>query len=412
MKRKIGADAIVLVVFLIIFAVVSLQIAGRDTSGDEGPRPRRSTFSPKPGGWKAAYLLLEQSGIRTRRWEKAPNTWPDTASVIIAGQEVLAMQGEGYWTDEQAKDAMEWVERGGTLFVFAAEDNALTREVGVAPELDKNKDKDVFPTQPVPYLSGVKSVIVPGAERFRTLGKDATVLLADAKPAMVTVKRGKGRVLLVSSPAVIQNKSLLEADNARFLVQSVTAFLQPGRKDGVLWDEFHQGYQEERSFWNAIGQPGQFALLQLAVLIALACYVSATRFGLPRPAPVADRLSSEYVSSLADLYRRAKASDAALEGVYLSFWRDLCRAVGMPLDSEAADVARRAAASLGSDSYGANASEKRAKREAKITRLLQECETKIEAGAKKLPDNELLSLARAIEDMRKELELGRDERKD
>ncbi|MBC8139511.1 MAG: DUF4350 domain-containing protein [Fibrella sp.] len=412
MKRRIGADAIVLVVFLILFAVVSLQIAGRDTSGDEGPRPRRSTFSPKPGGWKAAYLLLEQSGIKTRRWEKPPATWPDSASVMIAGQEVFAMEGSGYWTAEQAKDAMEWVERGGTLLVLAAENNAVTQEVGVSPNLHKNKDKEVQPTQPAPYLNGIRGVTIPGAERFMSLGKDATVLLADDKPAVVSVKRGAGRVILVPSPAVIENKSILKGDNARFLVQTVSAFLQPARKDGVLWDEFHQGYQEERSFWNAIGQPGQFALLQLGVLLALICYTVGTRFGLPRPAPPQDRLSSEYVSSLADLYRRARASDAALEGVYLSFWRDLCRAVGMPLDSPAADVARRAAASLGSDSYGAHASEKRAKREAKITRLLQECETKIEAGAKTLPDSELLTLARAIEDMRKELELGRDERKD
>ncbi|MBC8140831.1 MAG: hypothetical protein H7Y38_05255, partial [Armatimonadetes bacterium] len=48
----------------------------------------------------------------------------------------------------------------------------------------------------------------------------------------------------------------------------------------------------------------------------------------------------------------------------------------------------------------------------KLLRLLQECETKIEAGAKKLPESELLTLARSIEDMRKELQLGRDERKD
>ncbi|MBC7805533.1 MAG: DUF4350 domain-containing protein [Akkermansiaceae bacterium] len=412
MKPKIGTDAIVLVVFLILFAVVSLQIAGRDTSGDEGPRPRRSTFSPKPGGWKAAYLLLEQSGIKTRRWEKPPSTWPDSVSAVIAGQEVLAVEGGAYWTADQAKDAMGWVERGGTLLLFAAENNAVTQEVGVSPDLHKNKDNEVHPTQPAPYLNGVRGVVIPGAERFLALGKDATVLLADDKPAVVAVKRGSGRVLLVSSPAVIDNRTLSKAENARFLVQAVSAFLQPARKDGVLWDEFHQGYQEERSFWNAIGQPGQFALLQLGVLIALISYTMGTRFGLPRPAPPQDRLSSEYVSSLADLYRRAKASDAALEGVYLSFWRDLCRAVGMPLDSEAAEVARLAAASLGSDSYGANAGEKRAKRETRITRLLQECETRIEAGAKKLPDNELLTLARAIEDMRKELELGRDERKD
>ncbi len=412
MKRRIGTDFLFLIALLVVFAVVSLQIAGRDTAADDGQFPRRSTFSPNPGGWKAAYLLLEQSGVRSARWQKPPRTWPDTASVAIAGQEVFGMEAKSYWNPDQAADALGWVERGGTLLVFTGEDNAVTQAVGVSPEPGKNKNADVHLTQPVPYLSGVSAVTVPGAERFQRLGKDATVLMGDGKAAVVVVKRGAGRVLLVSSPAVIENKSLADADNARFLTQTVSAFLNPKRADGVIWDEFHQGYQEEHSFWNAIGQPGRLATLQLGVLLGLICFTAATRWGLPRPSQPGNRLSSEYVTSLADLYRRARATDAALEGVYLSFWRDLCRAVGMPLDSPAEDVSRRAAASLGTGAYGADATAKRARSEQKLTRLLQECETRIEAGNKKLADAELLSLARAIEGMRKELELGRDERKD
>ncbi|MBC8143474.1 MAG: DUF4350 domain-containing protein [Armatimonadetes bacterium] len=411
MKRKIGVDAIVLIVVLLAFAGVSLQIAGRDAGGDETGQPLRSTLSPKSGGWKAAYRLLEKSGIPTSRFEKPPREWPDTAAVMVCGQELFAFAGDAYWTAEQAADAMEWVDRGGTLIMLTAENNAITDIVGVSPDVHKNKGKDLTLAQPVPYLDGVSDLRFPGEERFLKLGKDATVLFADDKPGVVVVKRGKGRVMLVASAAVIDNKTLLEGDNARFLVQTVSAYLDPKRKGGVLWDEYHQGSQDKRSLWSAIGQPGQFAVLQLTVLIGLVCLAASTRFGLPRPAPPGDRVSSEYVASLADLYRRARASDAALEGVYLSFWRDLCRATGMPVTSTADEVALRAAASLG-DVYGANASERRAKRETKLLRLLQECETKIEAGAKKLPESELLSLARSIEDMRKELQLGRDERKD
>lgn len=412
MKKRIGLDGIILIGLLVLLAVVSLQIAGRDTGGDEGTAPRRSTVSARPGGWKAAFLLLQRSGFKTGRWEKPPKTWPDSASIVIAGQEVQAMAGEAYWKDDQAQDALEWVDRGGTLVVLTAQENALTEALGISPQPGKNNDVDIHPTQPLPYLVGVKDVVVPGNERFLSLGNDATVLLGDDKPAVVAVKRGKGRVIAVSTAAVIENNHLADADNARFLVQTVAAFADPKRPGGVLWDEYHQGYQEEYSFWTALGQPGQFAFFQLVILIALVCYSAGVRFGLPRPLPPQDRLSSEYVSSLADLYRRARASDAALDGVYLSFWRDLCRAVGMALDSDADEVARRAAASLGNDLFGPHVSQIRAKREQKLLNLLRQCEIKIDGGAKNLPEHELLQLARALEDMRKELQLGRDERRD
>ena len=417
MKKRIGLDAVVLIVVLIVLAVVSLQIANRSTAGDEGPRPRRTTRSVHPGGWKAAFLLLQRAGFTTGRWEKPPKTWPDTASVMIAGQEVFGADGGSYWNDDQAQDAMDWVRRGGTLVVLTGEDNSLTQAIDVSPQTSKHNDSDIHPTQPAPYLAGVNEVQVPGTERFATLGKNATVLLADDEPGVVAVRVGTGRVIAVTSPAVIDNAHLATSDNARFLLQLVGAFDDSNVKGthvraGILFDEFHQGYQEEPSFWNAIGQPGQLACLQLVILILLGCWSVGVRFGLPRGLPEQSRLSSEYVASLADLYRRARASDAALEGVYLAFWRDLCRAVGVPLDTDTTEVARMAVASLGVDAYGPNVAAKRAKREERLRTLLQTCEAKIDAGAKKLNEGELLSLSRALEDMRKELQLGRDERRD
>jgi hypothetical protein len=76
------------------------------------------------------------------------------------------------------------------------------------------------------------------------------------------------------------------------------------------------------------GAAGPARRLQVAALVVLAAYSASRRFGLPQPLPEPQRVSSEYVASLADLYRRAGAGDAALEGVYRSFRRDLCRAAG------------------------------------------------------------------------------------
>jgi hypothetical protein len=136
---------------------------------------------------------------------------------------------------------------------------------------------------------------------------------------------------------------------------------------------------------------------QLLVVALLVCYSAGKRFGLPRPLPAPPRVSSEYVASLASLYRRARAADAALEGVYLPFWRELCRAVGLPYDAPTDEVVRRAAYTLGMNSDPAAL-------ETRLRTVVTACESKLESGD--VRDADLLPLARDLEKMRKELGIG------
>ena len=128
------------------------------------------------------------------------------------------------------------------------------------------------------------------------------------------------------------------------------------------------------------------------------CWSAGKRFGLPRPLVAPPRVSSEYVSSLANLYRRARAADAALEGVYLPFWRELCRAVGLPYDAPTDQVVHRAAYTLGT-------SADKDALEARLRQTVFACEQKLESG--NVRDGDLLPLARGLEEIRKELGLGR-----
>jgi hypothetical protein len=148
-------------------------------------------------------------------------------------------------------------------------------------------------------------------------------------------------------------------------------------------------------------------------------YSASRRFGLPRPLSAPSRVSSEYVGSLADLYRRARAADAALESVLRIFWRDLCRAAGTPTDAPVSEVALRVAG----QSSAENESERAALAE-RISGAIMECRAKIEnldtAAVENLDnkkrkktkakpamsESELLRLVTVIETLRKELELG------
>jgi hypothetical protein len=401
--RRVGPDALILVGLLVLFAVLAYQIAARNGDSPEKGKPRRSSYSSQQGGWKAFYLLLQREKFDVRRFTKAPEKWPENAAVVIAGPEYINLgRGSEIWGGSEPDDALSWVDSGGTLILLMDEQNALIQKLKLHAQDYLSKDAPVPPAQPAALLTGVRGVFVPGEQRWRDVPKEAVTLLADKHPAAVVIPRGMGRIVAITEPTIADNTHLGEADNARFLVQLVAAYAGTGDDAGaILFDEFHQGYgddSEERSLWRAIGPAGRLAALQLLAVALLAAYTAARRFGLPRPLPEPPRVSSEYVASLADLYRRARAGDAALENVYLSFWRDLCRAIAVPLDSDAAEVAPRAAAALGKgDRTTAD----------RLLHLLETCEAKIAAGTKGgVPDADLLRLAREIEDMRKELDLG------
>jgi hypothetical protein len=225
------------------------------------------------------------------------------------------------------KAALAWVEAGRTLILLADKDNALLRALQLSVRREARTDATLFPLQPAPFLAGVDGLRFPGTERFSETPPNGVALFRDDKPAVVAVRRGKGTVIAISAPALADNKHLVEADNARFLAQLAAAYAGPER--GVGFDEFRQGYRSADTLWGAIGRPGQLVFWQILALAMLAAFSASRRFGLPRPLPAPPRVSSEYVASLADLYRRAGAADAALEGVYLAFWRDLCRAVSL-----------------------------------------------------------------------------------
>ncbi len=412
-RRLLGPEAIVLIVLLVALAVLSVRFTAQSTQNNapESGRPRRTVTSTRPGGWKAAFLLLQRRGIPVRRTEKPPAEWPQDAAVMVTADEYYSFSlGSGgvspLWDDAQAADALRWVEEGRTLLMFVSDTNGLVERLKMKAEPHKTEDALLAPGRPAPWLAGVRQVRVPGKNRFTQVPRSAVWVVADEKPAVIVLKRGKGQVIGVSSSAFIDNEHLAEADNARFLVQAVTAF-GAGPDAPVYFDEYHQGYEEKSGFLTAIGKPGQLALYQIIALMLLAAYSAGVRFGLPRSAAKAGRLSSEYVASMADLYRRARAGDAALEGVYLSFWRDLCRSVGVPLDAPTAEVAQQAAAALADVSY---TPEKRRDLSRRLAETLQACETKIEAGPKGIRDRELLYLARELEGLRKELGLGRIDR--
>jgi hypothetical protein len=398
--KRPGADAFILIGLLALFGVLTYLLSSQQTEGPE-TRPHYSTYNTRASGYRAAYLLLKQRGVPLGIAQKPLDELPDDAGVLISATPsfTFSLVSRGArWSEEDCEAVLAWVESGGVLVLLHDEAGLLLEKLEVGQGISSNSKVDVplKPKQPAAFVPGVREVFFPGSSRWVKTPERAVTLFGDTEPTVVAIARGEGVIYAVSNPRIFSNQHLDEADNARFLTQIVEA--NTAKPYRVYFDEYHQGYETGRTFFDAIGKAGQFTLIQLIVLSVLMAYTAGRRFGLPRPLPPSARVSTEYVQSLANLYQRARARDTVLEIVYLSFWRDLCRTVGMPLDSDTAAVVN-AAKGLGDPK---NQQEIAVRLEKTLT-ATEEC---IALGPT-VKEDEMLRLAREIEDRRRELEVGR-----
>ena len=247
-------------------------------------------------------------------------------------------------------------------------------------------------------LAGVHSLSVSSRQRL-TLAKDApyTVLARDGQGIIAAQKQhGKGRVVLVANRFGATNAGLAQADNALFLVSIARGAV--GRTGHtVRFDEYHHGigFAQKTAMggglWAAVPLPWRLALMHLGAAGLLLLYNGNRRFRIAWTAvPTTTRASTDYVNSMARLYRRSGAADIALEIIYLRFVRDLRRAVDAPNVTGVAQLA-----SLSQQKYGP------------VTAGLQEVMARCEGvvAGERVSENDMLNLARKIEQYRRACQL-------
>jgi hypothetical protein len=405
MKQR-GGELFVLLALLGLLAFAGVQLL-RPPQNAKEERPHRTTYSAKPTGWKAFYMLLKEKerGYNVTRLQNAIPYYLEHTNpqVLIVGPEYEAgFLQDNDWTEKEAKATRKWVENGGTLCLISGKKTALTKALGLnviqrdAPEEKTKDEKNALhpPTQPAPYFAGVRLLDIPN---FSTLlsSTDALPLVTYRQKTLAATRTlGKGRVLWIGNGGMADNGHIGQADNARFLDQYLRTVAP--KNATIAFDEFHQGKQDAESLWTYLGKSGQGMVWQLVLVILIAGYSAALRFGLPRPLPRTSRVSGEYVSSVADLYRRAGATDLVLGTLYQRFWQDLCRTVDRETDANVTEVIRRAARLTARDKDQVTLYEER------LGRLITACKAQPE---KPIKEAEMLQWVQEIESLRMALQL-------
>jgi len=307
-----------------------------------------SSWNPDPNGVKAFYTLLgEKLGYSVSRLQAPYTELPTRARMLIVVQPVLHSERpksaltlpETPRIEFDEQDALyEWVREGGVVVFFAD------------------------------GLEGVPDQFAS----TRTLGK--------------------GSIYAYDSKDVVTNRGLRDYKNAVKALDVIAR--HAGKRDLILFDEYHHGAREEQSLTDLVGRQAWIAIAMIALAAGVFCYSRARRFGAVRGLPSSETLRPgyEFVESVGRLYQKAHATDLALGILCDSFKHSLCARLGMAADSPRDLIAARLMADISPDVAS------------RVDRLLAECEA--HTAGDRPSEAELLVAARRIHQLEKELGLG------
>lgn len=389
MKRNTRAILLLAVLFLLLVGLNFFFVVDNRDSQENEVTGNRSSYRSTPYGTLAFYTLLEESGYPVMRLESPFTTLQ--AREDISTLVIIAPPPTARFAEEEFESLSEWVEAGNLLIVIDREIQVAVGDVFISTR-SGNMQSNMHTFQPTVYTRGVKEPAFSGyANRVTVVSHDVTYHMGDDRGAVLAdSKAGIGRVVLLTDPFVVANNGIAEGDNV-VLALNLFAERNQGR---IAFDEYHHGYGAASSggvMSYFEGTPVPWMLWQTALIALLIVYSYGRRFARPLPLVRERRTTNlEFVSSMANITRLARATDLAMKNVYSEFHKRLCRYNGLPPKTDTARLAATTARRAKID-------------ENELRRLLTRCEEV--AGGRTVSDAELLQLVSRVREVESQLKL-------
>lgn len=271
----------------------------------------------------ALHNWLNTLGYRVRRIENQAFRIGDDVRLLFIISPTEAINRN------EALYLLNWVERGNTLY-FA--DNGFSANNGLLDELNVSiselDDRASTFALEQPLLDSTVSQITGGTFwGLATTRDDYVPYLGSDKPVLLRIARGQGTIWVTSDVSLLSNASLNDTDNAKLAL----GLLGTVPRGGVItFDEYHHGLKgDEGTFANAVyNTPWGWGLIFALLLVFGYLVLNGKRFGrtIPVQRTLALRTPSEYVVSMANLFRRANKRGMVLQHYRHALKRRLGRA--------------------------------------------------------------------------------------
>lgn len=327
MRFRFSKDLVLVLVLFAALVIMTAFAAYQRAQAEQGQQTflPYSTHSARPNGTLALKLWLDALGYQTRQLESQSFSFPAEAHVLYI------LEPTDPINDREALYILNWVEHGNTLILA---DSGFLQANGLFKALDiqleslttrATEAQIIEPLEDAPLdMIGVNTYV--GLE----IGRSDYVeyIRADGRPLLVRIPYSKGTVWVTSAPALFTNEYLADPDNATLILALMGNI---ARGSVVAFDEYHLGYHPvgDVSLQALIyTMPWGWSVLYTFVVVFAYLALNGQRFGrvLPLPHSIARRSPSEYVVSMANLFRRANK-----RGMVLKHYRhSLKRRLGRP----------------------------------------------------------------------------------
>ncbi|HZT07035.1 MAG TPA: DUF4350 domain-containing protein [Chloroflexota bacterium] len=381
MRSWLGAHRAILVLagFLLIGALVGQVVSERVSDREE---PKLTSTDAQRDGALALALLVERLGYRVQRLDHSSDALDGSAGALFVLWPVRPFE------EAETSGLVNWVESGGVLVYLPAPGLAATG-IGQGSQDALSRQLEIRLT-PVPWTESARSTpgLMPAESVFAVasswaleLGNDAWVPLLAEEGRVFGAARGlgTGRVYVASSDALFANQSIATDANATFAVHAVA---QIPRSKSVVFEESHHAPSAAQNLTSAARtSPWGWAIGYTALMSFFFALWGGRRFGPPIAAvPSPARSSGEYVTALAGLLQRARATTWIQKRYAAQVRRRIAHLIGVR-----ADLPSRALADLLAQRNPVDAS-----------RLAEDLEV---LGSGALSEGALLDRAREIERM-------------
>jgi hypothetical protein len=294
----------------------------------ESPESVGSSVSDGRRGALALYEWLDRAGFDVQRVGAGDDFPPGPGTM-------LSLNPNTDWPEGQAGLVRDWVERGSTLIVATGQNagdqsvtsgmHPLLKEFGVGLEYAFDYTSTVPLAQPMFVDPPVDRVKFAGVIQLSLPVTGTTVLVSSEDgggqrvPLAAMVRVGDGTLYIISSDHLTNNSGIREESNGAFVYNLV----QMAGSRRVYFDEAHHGVTEGGDLVALLtSTPWGWALIYAALLAGAYYLWSARRLGPPLPVWTPDRRrpTSDYVRSVASLFRRARKPGWAAER-YLQYFK-------------------------------------------------------------------------------------------
>jgi hypothetical protein len=346
-----------------------------------------STFFNVPSGAKAAYEVLQRLDFPTTRLRRriSPQTLKGVGVLFVLRPEIGLAR-------EEVAALKDWIDEGHALVLVPGETPQFATKASLAGNdeyLDdwfdwKNtstgvKQPKAFPlaehtSEPSkpeadsPLTEGLAQLTAPRDRRFKSKlpfhgdseeSARGTAFWNDEWGAIgVEAKSGDGTIVALADEYPFTNVGVSEGDNA-LLLANVARVLLAKYPGDIAFDEYHLGMAERDVSEVAIAKlmlagPWRWAVMQAALVGALALFAQAVRFGKPRD--VVRRLRRqhrEFAEAAGRLIEEAGASSLAAETLYRYYRDRLCKRLLLDTQIEDAQLCEAVERRTGADAIAA-----------------------------------------------------------